>query len=114
MKVLFEIGDTVTVKEWDVMIQEYGMVGDCPNISLGFNHHMECYCGKTAIIIKSNLVSIHRDIKLFEFILQFEEDTNISFWSFSEEMLILKEDDLTKMFDQLRKKQERRFDAELI
>lgn len=50
---ILEVGDEVTVREWDDLVAEYGIndLGGIRGIPFGFIESMKKYCGKTAHIV---------------------------------------------------------------
>lgn len=50
----FKVGDVVTVKDWEEMEKEFGVVGKNINCPGTFSHYMKPLCGKSGVVVKCN------------------------------------------------------------
>lgn len=86
MKREYEVGDFVTIRQWDDMENEFGLKPngsiDCP---CSFTPEMKELCGKTFVI--SDISRIHRTTYTLKYV----------YWTFSEEMF---EQPITEFIDE--------------
>ncbi len=50
----FKAGDIVQIKEWDVMVKEYGFIGDSINVPYHFTESMSRHCGQKMLVSYTN------------------------------------------------------------
>ncbi len=113
----FRVGDTVTIREWDDMLEEYDYNSrrDAITIPFSFTHHMKKYCGKLATITSIG-VSAARKTEIYD--LEFKGSTHPAEFYFGHDMFKENKLKFGNKFNEFRgkvkKENERRFDEALI
>lgn len=77
----YQVGDKLRIRQWDDMLDEYGLISDSTsiNVPLHFSSEMRYLCG--AVFTVKSITPYDTYIRYFSY-----EDTE-SGWSISEEML---------------------------
>ncbi len=115
MKHLFKVGDEVTIREWDDLLNEFGFATDDNAIKVPFlfTNPMRIFCGKRA---KINAITISHARDTGRYSLTF--DGNISSCHFGHAMFEENKpghiSNFKKFNKKFQKENERRFDETLI
>lgn len=91
---VFEVGDTITIRDWSDMLNEYGACDYCPsciNTIFAFIPEMLPFCGKQ---FRISSISWDNEASTFEYKLRnmqgrghrSKSDASVEFFSFTEQM----------------------------